>query len=553
MAKSRLQLIPLGGLGEVGKNMMVVRYDDEIILVDAGLAFPTENMPGIDIVIPDFSYLIENRDKVKAVLITHGHEDHIGALPYLLKEINVPVYGTMLTCGLIEGKLIEAQIPDYKLNVVKAGDEFKLGLFKCGYFHVCHSIPDSCGVFIRTPVGTVVHTGDFKFDHTPKDELQTDLYKLADLGHKGVLALCADSTNAECPGHTPSEAVVAKSLMEQFSLAKGRIIVATFASNVSRLQMAVDAAVMHNRKVCAFGRSMVNVIGKALEMGYLKAPEGTIIEPEEMNRYSEEKICILTTGSQGEPMAGLSRMADGSHRQVTVHAGDTVIISASPIPGNENSVGNTINKLMRMGIKVVTNKSTRVHVSGHASEEDLKTMLSLVKPKFFVPIHGEFRMLYKHAEIANVLGMPKKNAIVAENGSVIELTRHSAKITGKVQAGAIYVDGLGVGDVGNIVLRDRQQLSEDGVVIVVVSFEKGSNRLLAGPDIVTRGFVYVRDSESLLNEAKLKVEKTLNYCENKNIKEWNQIKTQIRDTLGKYFYERTKRRPMILPVIQEIN
>lgn len=552
MSKTRLQIIPLGGLGEIGKNMTVFRYGDEITVIDAGMAFPDETMPGIDIVIPDFSYLIENRDKVKAILITHGHEDHIGSLSYLLRDVKAPVYATRLTCGLIEGKLKEAKVNDADLHVVKSGDEFKAGSFKFGFFHVCHSIPDSCGIYLRTPVGTIVHTGDFKFDHSPVDGEQTDMYKLAELGHRGVLALCADSTNAQNPGYTPSEAVVAKSLMSSYADAKGRIILATFASNVSRIQMAVDAALAFKRKVCVFGRSMVNVVGIAREMGYLKAPEGTFIEPEELNRYRDDRICILTTGSQGEPMAGLSRMADGSHRQVQIHAGDTVIISASPIPGNENSVGRTIDNLMRLGAHVVTSHNTRVHVSGHGSQEDLKTMLSLVHPKFFIPVHGEYRMLCSHAGLAESLGVKKQNILIGENGSVFELTNRSAKINGKVQAGAVFVDGLGVGDVGNIVIRDRQQLAQDGVVIVVIALEKGSNQVLAGPDIVSRGFVYVRDSEGLLTEAKDRIESILDRCEAGNVTEWNAIKTQIRDSLGKYFFERTKRRPMILPIIQEV-
>lgn len=552
MAKARLQIIPLGGLGEIGKNMTVFRYGDEIIVIDAGMAFPEEDMLGIDIVIPDFSYLIENKDKIKAILITHGHEDHIGSLSYLLRDVSAPVYATRLTCGLIEGKLKEAHISNYDLHVVKSGDEFKAGSFKFGFFHVCHSIPDSCGIYLRTPIGTIVHSGDFKFDHSPVDGELTDLYKLAELGHRGVLVLCADSTNAQVPGYTQSEAVVAKSLMEAYSDAKGRIILATFASNVSRIQMAVDAAVAYKRKVCVFGRSMVNVVNIALEMGYLTAPEGTFIEPEEMNRYRDDRLCILTTGSQGEPMAGLSRMADGSHRQVQIHAGDTVIISASPIPGNETSVGRTIDNLMRLGAHLVTSSTTKVHVSGHGSQEDLKTMLSLVRPKFFIPVHGEYRMLCQHAELAESLGVSKQNILIGENGDIFEFTNKSAKINGKVQAGPVFVDGLGVGDVGNIVIRDRQQLAQDGVVIVVIALEKGSNQVLAGPDIVSRGFVYVRDSEALLTEARERIESVLDRCEAGNVTEWNAIKTQIRDTLGKYFYDKTKRRPMILPIIQEV-
>lgn len=553
LTKARLQIIPLGGLGEVGKNMTVFRYGDEIIVIDAGMAFPGEDMLGIDIVIPDFSYLIENKDKIRAILITHGHEDHIGSLSYLLRDVDAPVYATRLTCGLIEGKLKEAHITGYKLNVVEPGKEFKAGSFKFGFFHVCHSIPDSCGIYLRTPVGTVVHTGDFKFDHSPVDGVQTDMYKLAELGHRGVLVLCADSTNAQNPGYTPSEAVVSKSLMDSFREAKGRVILATFASNVSRIQMAVDAAVAMKRKICVFGRSMVNVVSIASEMGYLKAPEGTFIEPDEIKQYRDDRLCILTTGSQGEPMAGLSRMADGSHRNVQIHAGDTVIISASPIPGNETSVGRTIDNLMKLGAKVITGSPThRVHVSGHGSQEDLKTMFSLVKPKFFIPVHGEHRMLCSNGELAQGLGIKKQNILIGDNGTVFEFTNRSGKINGRVQAGAVFVDGLGVGDVGNIVIRDRQQLAQDGVVIVVIALEKGTNSVLAGPDIVSRGFVYVRDSEALLSEAKNRIEAVLDRCEAGNVSEWNAIKTQIRDSLGKYFFDKTKRRPMILPIIQEV-
>ena len=400
MAKEKLQIIPLGGLGEIGKNMTVIRYGEDIIVLDAGMAFPEEDMLGIDIVIPDFSYLIENKDKIRAIVITHGHEDHIGSLSYLMKEVSAPIYAARLTCGLIEGKLKEARIGRYEMNVIETGKEYKAGCFKFGFFHVCHSIPDSCGIYFRTPVGTVVHTGDFKFDHTPADGQLMDVHKLAELGQKGVLLLLADSTNAERPGYTPSESVVADTLMKAYAGCRGRIILATFASNVSRIQMAVDAAIASRRKVCVFGRSMVNVVGIAREMGYLKAPEGVFIEPEEMNRYRDDQLCILTTGSQGEPMAGLSRMADGSHRQVQIHAGDTVIISASPIPGNEMSVGRTIDKLMRLGAHVISSTSMRVHVSGHGSQEELKTMQALVKPKFFIPVHGEYRMLCQHAEIA---------------------------------------------------------------------------------------------------------------------------------------------------------
>jgi ribonuclease J len=552
LVKEKLQIIPLGGLGEIGKNMTVFQYGDDIIVLDAGMAFPEENMLGIDIVIPDFSYLIENKDKIRAIVITHGHEDHIGSLSYLLKEITAPVYATRLTCGLIEGKLKEAHINNCDIQVVDTGHEYKAGIFKFGFFHVCHSIPDSCGIYFRTPVGTAVHTGDFKFDHTPVDGQLMDIHKLSELGNRGVLVLCADSTNAERPGYTPSEQVVSASLMQAYGNSPGRIILATFASNVSRIQMAIDAAIAYKRKVCVFGRSMVNVVGIATELGYLKVPAGVMIDPDEMGRYRDDQLCILTTGSQGEPMAGLSRMADGSHRQVQIHANDTVIISATPIPGNENSVGRTIDNLMRLGAHVITSSVMKVHVSGHGAQEDLKTMLSLIRPKFFIPVHGEYRMLCRHAEIAQSMGVKKQNILIGDNGNVFEFTNRTGRINGKVTAGPVYVDGLGVGDVGNIVIRDRQQLSQDGVVIVVIALEKGANHVVSGPDIVSRGFVYVRDSEALLTDATAKVQMVLDRCEAGNVTEWNAIKTQIRDTLGKYFYDKTKRRPMILPIIQEI-
>lgn len=552
MAKERLQIIPLGGLGEIGKNMTVFRFGDDIVVLDAGLAFPDDDMLGVDIVIPDFTYLIENRDKVRAIVITHGHEDHIGSLSYLLRDVHAPVYATRLTCGLIEGKLKENRIGKYELNTVKAGDEFRVGCFTVGFFHVNHSIPDSCGIYLKTPVGTVVHSGDFKVDYTPVDGRQMDLHKISELGNKGVLVYCADSTNAERPGHTPSEATVTRALMNAFDDVKGRIILATFASNVSRVQMAVDAAVAHGRKVAVFGRSMVNVVGIALEMGYLKAPPNTFIEAEEVNRYPANRLLILTTGSQGEPMAGLSRMADGSHRQIQIGPEDTVILSASPIPGNETSVGRTIDKLMRLGARVIHGRNAAVHVSGHGSQEELKMILSLIRPKFFIPMHGEYRMLKTHADIAVSLGIPKENILIGDNGQVFEFTSKSGRLGDKVQAGKVYVDGLGVGDVGNIVIRDRQQLANDGMVIVTLVLERNSGHVLAGPDIVSRGFIYMRDSESLVKEMGRRVDAVVDRCEENRIQEWSVIKTQIRDTLSRFIYEKTRRRPMILPIIQEV-
>ena len=553
MAKGKLQIIPLGGLGEIGKNMTVFRYGDDMVVLDSGLAFPDDDMLGVDIVIPDFTYLVENKDKIRAIVITHGHEDHIGSLAYLLKEISAPVYATRLTCGLIEGKLKEHRIGKYKLNVVKAGDEINIGVFKVGFFHVNHSIPDSCGIYFRTPVGVAVHSGDFKIDYTPDDGKLMDIQKLSDLGNKGVLVYCADSTNAERPGHTPSEKIVANALMRVFEGVKGRIILATFASNVSRVQMAVDAALVNHRKVAVFGRSMVNVVGIAREMGYLKAPEGTFIEPDELTRYRDDQVLIITTGSQGEPMAGLSRMADGSHRQISIRPGDTVILSASPIPGNETSVGRTIDKLMRRGAKVVHGREQNVHVSGHGSQEELKMMLSILRPKFFIPMHGEYRMQRTHAELAEGMGVKKENIFVGDNGQIFEFTSKSGRMGDKVQAGKVYVDGLGVGDVGNIVIRDRQQLSQDGMVIVTMVMEKGSGHIIAGPDIVSRGFIYMRDSEALIREMSKRANAVIDRCADNNIKEWNVIKTQVRDTLSRYIYEKTRRRPMILPIIQEVD
>ena len=553
MAKGKLQIIPLGGLGEIGKNMTVFRYGDDMVVLDSGLAFPDDDMLGVDIVIPDFTYLVENKDKTRAIVITHGHEDHIGSLAYLLKEISAPVYATRLTCGLIEGKLKEHRIGKYKLNVVKAGDEINIGVFKVGFFHVNHSIPDSCGIYFRTPVGVAVHSGDFKIDYTPDDGKLMDIQKLSDLGNKGVLVYCADSTNAERPGHTPSEKIVANALLRVFEGVKGRIILATFASNVSRVQMAVDAALVNHRKVAVFGRSMVNVVGIAREMGYLKAPEGTFIEPDELTRYRDDQVLIITTGSQGEPMAGLSRMADGSHRQISIRPGDTVILSASPIPGNETSVGRTIDKLMRRGAKVVHGREQNVHVSGHGSQEELKMMLSILRPKFFIPMHGEYRMQRTHAELAEGMGVKKENIFVGDNGQIFEFTSKSGRMGDKVQAGKVYVDGLGVGDVGNIVIRDRQQLSQDGMVIVTMVMEKGSGHIIAGPDIVSRGFIYMRDSEALIREMSKRANAVIDRCADNNIKEWNVIKTQVRDTLSRYIYEKTRRRPMILPIIQEVD
>lgn len=551
--KDKLMIIPLGGLGEIGKNMTVFQYGDDIIVLDAGLAFPENDMPGVDIVIPDMSYLIENKDKVRAVVITHGHEDHIGSLAYLLKEINVPVYATNLVCGLIEGKLKENKVGGVKLNVVKAGDEIRVGSFKVGFIQTNHSIPDACAVYFETPVGTVVHTGDFKVDQTPVDGKLMDVHKFAELGNKGVLALMSDSTNVEKPGFTPSESTVGPALLRAVGEARGRVVLATFASNVSRLQQAVDAAVAFKRKVIVLGRSMVNVTEIAQERGYLNVPEGTLIDVDEMGRYRDDQIMILTTGSQGEPMAGLSRMATNNHRTIEITPNDTIIISATPIPGNEAAVGRTIDNLLRLGADVIYGRDRGIHVSGHGSQEDLKTMLNLVRPKFFIPVHGEYRMLKKHGELAVSMGIVKPNhVLVGDNGQIFEFTSRTGRKGAHVTAGKVFVDGLGVGDVGNIVIRDRQQLAQEGMVIVVMAMDRASGQIVAGPDIVSRGFVYVRDAEDLMNEAQKRIEQVIEKCEASQMKDWATIKSQVRDTLGKFLYEKTRRRPMILPIIQDV-
>lgn len=550
--KEKLMVIPLGGLGEIGKNMTVIQYGNDIIVIDAGLAFPDDDMFGIDLVIPDMSYLIENRDKVRAVVITHGHEDHIGGLSYLLNEVNVPVYATKLVCGLIEGKLKENHITNYTLNEVHHGDEVQIGCMKVGFIHTNHSIPDASALYFRTPVGTIVHTGDFKVDMTPVDGKQMDMHKFAELGRRGVLLLMSDSTNAERPGYTESETTVGHAFRKAFRAAKGRIILATFASNISRIQQAINTAIQFKRKVTVLGRSMVNNVQVAIELGYLDVPEGVLIEPDELNRYPADQVLILTTGSQGEPMAGLSRMASNNHRSVSIMPGDTVIISATPIPGNETGVGRTIDNLMRLGANVIAGRDKKIHVSGHASQEELKLMLGLIKPNYFVPIHGEYRMLRTHGDLAVMMGVDKDHVLIGDNGQIFEFSNRSGHKTGHVNAGRVFVDGLGVGDVGNIVIRDRQQLAMEGVVIVVMTLAKGTSYPLAGPDIVSRGFVYVRDSEELIREAHDRVAAVLERCEAGNIREWAVIKSQVRDTLSRYLYEKTRRRPMILPIIMEV-
>ena len=554
MAKGaqKLQIIPLGGLGEIGKNMTVIRVDDEILVIDSGLMFPDEDMLGIDLVIPDISYLIENKDKIKAIVLTHGHEDHIGALPYVLKKINVPVYGTRLTLGILEGRLKENGVDSSNLHSVMQGDIINVGCFSVGFIRVNHSIPDAVGLSIKTPVGMIVHTGDFKLDYTPIDGKMTDFRRFSDLGNRGVLVLMADSTNSEREGHTPSERTVGAAFDRAFHNARGRIIVATFSSNVHRIQQVIDTAVRYKRHVAVLGRSMVNVVNISLELGYITAPEGTIVDIDEIHNYRMEQMVIITTGSQGEPMSALTRMSMSDHRKVGIVPGDTVIISATPIPGNEKLVSKTIDNLMKLGANVIYGRNQGIHVSGHASREELKPMHNLVRPKFFIPVHGEYHHLVQHARLARELGMPKENIFISENGQILEFTRDKGQVAGKVTAGMVMVDGLGVGDVGNIVLRDRRQLSQDGILIVVVTMNKQTHRVVAGPDIVSRGFVYVRESEALMDEATARVQQALDRCEDEKVKEWAAIKSNVRDALGRYLFEKTRRRPMILPIIMEV-
>ena len=549
---NKLNIIPLGGLGEIGKNMTAFRYGNDIILIDAGLMFPEDDMLGIDLVIPDITYLIENQDKLKGIFLTHGHEDHIGALPFILKQLDVPVYGTALTLGILEGRLEEAGVSTANLNVIKSGDRVRAGVFKLEFMRVNHSIPDAIGMAIHTPVGLIVHTGDFKIDQTPVDGQVMELNRFAEYGDRGVLLMMADSTNAERPGYTQSEKFVGETFDNEFRHAKHRIIVATFSSNVHRIQQICDTAVKFRRKVAVMGRSMVNVVNISLKLDYLKVPEGLLIDIDDIRNYSNDQIVVICTGSQGEPMSALTRMSMGENRKVQIVPGDTVIISAAPIPGNEKMVSNTINHLYMLGAEVVYEKANGVHVSGHASQEELKLMHHLVRPKFFMPVHGEYRHLVKHARLAESLGMDPKNIMIAENGSVVELSRDKICVNGKVMAGKVLIDGLGVGDVGNIVLRDRRQLSQDGIMIVVVGVDSATNQIVSGPDIVSRGFVYVREAEDLMVEAKGRVQDALDKCEERNHTEWSTLKVAIRDSLGRFLFEKTRRRPMIIPIIMEV-
>ncbi|MHB8927747.1 MAG: ribonuclease J [Bacillota bacterium] len=549
----KLNLIPLGGLGEIGKNLLVVECEDEIVVIDAGLTFPEEEMLGIDIVIPDLTYLVENASRVKGIVLTHGHEDHVGALPYVLSRLQVPVYGTKLTMGLVGGKLEEHGLKLHPASrFVKPGDTVWVGSIRVDFFLVNHSIPDAVGLALHTPAGVVVHTGDFKFDQTPVDGRPADLHKLAELGDQGVLVLMSDSTNAERPGYTPSERGVGKVLDDIFRVARQRVLVASFASNIHRIQQVIYSAAREGRKVAVTGRSIENVIDVAGELGYLDIAPGLLVTVEEANRLPPEGVVILTTGSQGEPLSALTRIATDDHRKVEIKPGDTVVIAATPIPGNEKMVGRTVDHLMRRGADVVYGAGSGVHVSGHASREELKLMLNLVRPKFFIPVHGEYRHLVRHAELAREVGIPADHVFVAENGTVFEFSGERGRVAGKVTAGQVLVDGLGVGDVGHIVLRDRKQLAQDGILIVVLTIDRQNNLLVAGPDIVTRGFVYVRESEALLEEAKAKVRQVLTNPDGGPLPEWSVIKGTVREALGKLLYERTRRRPMILPIVMDV-
>ena len=549
-----LHIIPLGGLGEIGKNITVYEYDGDMFLVDCGMSFPDEEMPGIDIVIPDFSFIEKNADRIKGLVLTHGHEDHIGAIPYLFKVCKVPIFGTSLTLGLVEGKLKEHHLLDSaERTVVKPGDKIKLGKFNLEFIHVNHSIPDAIAIAIETPAGVVVQTGDFKIDTTPIDGEVIDLARFAELGKNGVLALLSDSTNAERPGYTQSERIVGESFSNLFKKAENkRILVATFSSNIHRIQQIIDEAVRCGRKVALSGRSMQNVVQVASDLGYLNVPEGVLIDIDMIKRYMPEQLVIITTGSQGEPMSALRRMAFGDHRKVEIGSGDFIIISATPIPGNEKLVTKVINELLKLGAQVVYEKMYDVHVSGHACQEELKIMLELMKPKFFIPVHGEQKHLSKHASLASAVGVNEKNILIASIGNVIELCDSYMKVVETVPAGSILVDGFGVGDVGNVVLRDRKHLAEDGIIVAAFAVDPVTREVLSGPELISRGFVYVKESEQLFIEAREFACDIIEKCYLSNIRDWNTVKARVRDGLSKFLYEQTGRSPMILPVILEV-
>ena len=547
-----VRIIALGGLNEIGKNMYLIETDDDIVIIDCGMTFPDAEMPGVDIVIPDFTYVEKNQDKVRGVLLTHGHEDHIGGIPYLLKKFNVPIYGTKLTLGLLESKLKEHNLGGVKLNTVSPGQTVRLGGLTAEFIRVNHSIPDAVAIAVKTPLGTIVHTGDFKVDYTPIEGGIIDLHRFAALGDEGVLALMSDSTNSERPSFTPSERKVGETFDNLFNKAgKKRIIIATFSSNVHRIQQIINCAAKYGRKVAVFGRSMINVIKLGVDLGYLKLPNDVLIDIDKMRSYPDEKIVLITTGSQGEPMSALTRMALNDHRQVSVTENDYIIISARPIPGNEKFVGRVVNELLKLGAEVVYEEMYEVHVSGHACREEQKLMLALTKPKFFMPVHGEFKHLDRHAHTAKELGIPEENIMIADIGNIVELDGEKIKITGNVPSGKVMVDGYGVGDVGAVVLKDRKHLAQDGVIVVTLTIDKIDRRLLSGPDIISRGFVYERESEELIEKARV-LAKSVCEDELKTRHDYNAIKNKLRDELGDFFFSKTKRRPMVIPDIMDI-
>ncbi|WP_438824421.1 ribonuclease J, partial [Bacillus sp. JJ63] len=553
-AENTLSIFALGGINEIGKNMYVIQYANDIVIIDCGSKFPDESLLGIDLIIPDITYLKENQDKIRALVVTHGHEDHIGGIPYILKQLNVPIYATRLTLGLIEVKLKEHKLQNVTdLFVIDSESLIELGQISLTFFKTNHSIPDCLGIAFHTPEGTVVHTGDFKFDLTPVNNQYPDIHKMAKIGSNGVLALLSESTNAERSGFTPSERIVGEHIEEAFLKARRKVILSTFASNVNRVQQVVDAARKTNRKLALLGRSMVNVVSVALERGYLNIPEGMLIEAHEINQMDPEKVTILCTGSQGEPMAALARLASGNYRQVDILPEDTVIIAATPIPGNERNVSRIVDNLFLLGANVIygTGSSTGMHVSGHAYKEELKLMLTLMKPKYFIPIHGEFRMLHHHRLLAESVGVKKDNIFVMNNGDVVDIKNQVAYQSRRIPAGDVYVDGLGIGDVGNIILRDRKQLAEDGMLVIVITLSKTDGKMISGPDTISRGFVYVRDSEDFLKKINQLVVTIVNNPQKANISQWNVLKKNIKETLGQFVYEHTKRKPMILPIIIE--
>ena len=549
----RLKIIPLGGIEEIGKNITVFEYGEDIIIVDCGLAFPEDDMLGIDLVIPDFTYLEKNKERIRGLVITHGHEDHIGAIPYLLSKINIPIYATKLTAGLISHKLEEHKLlRSTKLKTVNQGQTIVLGKIRVEFIRSCHSIPDAVALAIHTPAGTIVHTGDFKIDYTPIDDEKMDFGRLAELGNKGVLALMSDSTNAERRGYTMSESTVGEVLDKLFFNCTKRIVVATFASNVHRVQQIVNSAVLNNRKIAVCGRSMINMISTAMELGYINVPENVFIDIDMIKNYTDDQLVIITTGSQGEPMSALTRMASGDHKKVTITSNDLVIISANPIPGNEKYIAKVIDDLMQIGAEVIYSSLEDIHVSGHACQEEQKLMLSLVRPKYFIPVHGEYRQLIAHSETAKKVGYDNDNIFLMKNGRILEINEDEAKFTGTVPFGKVMVDGLGVGDVGNIVLRDRQHLSQDGLIIVVITMDSSTGEILAGPDVISRGFVYVKESENLMEDLKRVLRDEITKLEENDIRDWATIKSKLKDSLRDYIFVKTKRNPMILPIIMEV-